>query len=90
MNEESAESRAKVGQPQNRAQQVKTSKAGVLRVTRKTILYHIGRLTLREIEAVTLEAVLLQHEGCKKTTAIALGISRTALYMKMKRHGLLA
>lgn len=44
--------------------------------------------TLAEAERLVLEHALAAHHGNKKATAIALGISRSALYAKLRRLGL--
>ena len=43
---------------------------------------------LSENERVFLERALLRNAGNKKKTAQELGIGRSTLYSKLKRHGL--
>ena len=44
--------------------------------------------TLEQIEIVVLKATLIHLAGNKKSAAQKLGISRSALYAKLKRYGL--
>jgi len=46
-------------------------------------------MTLREMEGEWITMALAAMGGNKKATAQMLGISRRALYNKLKRHGLL-
>lgn len=43
---------------------------------------------LEQTEARRIRAALAQHEGDRNATAHALGIDRTTLYRKLKRHGI--
>jgi len=44
---------------------------------------------LAEPEKHIIQATLAAHDGCRKSAAQALGINRTTLYKKMRKHGLL-
>lgn len=50
--------------------------------------FEVGKVTLRQLEAVTIENTLRVFQGCRKQAAHALGISRMALYNKIKRYQL--
>lgn len=45
-------------------------------------------LTLDDMEKQFIQQSLLEHDGNVTTTARALGMTRTALYRRMKKHGL--
>ena len=44
--------------------------------------------TLEEMEKVFIQQALANHQGNVSTTARTLGLTRTALYRRMKRHGI--
>jgi DNA-binding NtrC family response regulator len=49
---------------------------------------HIDDLTLDEVEKILIEKALQRHEGNVSQAADALGLSRSALYRRLQRHGL--
>ncbi len=48
----------------------------------------IDDLTLDEVEKILIEKALQRHEGNVSQAADALGLSRSALYRRLQRHGL--
>ncbi|MCE9594928.1 MAG: sigma 54-interacting transcriptional regulator [Planctomycetes bacterium] len=44
---------------------------------------------LAEPERELIRRALAEHDGCRKATAAALGVNRTTLFNKMRKHGLL-
>jgi two-component system response regulator AtoC len=44
---------------------------------------------LAEPERELIRLALAEHDGCRKATAAALGVNRTTLFNKMRKHGLL-
>jgi DNA-binding NtrC family response regulator len=48
----------------------------------------IDDLTLDEVEKILIEKALQRHEGNVSQAAEALGLSRSALYRRLQRHGL--
>ena len=48
----------------------------------------LATMTLREAEGLLVEKALVRHAGNVTRAAEELGVSRAALYRKMKRHGL--
>ena len=49
---------------------------------------HIDELTLDEVEKILIEKALQRYEGNVSQAADALGLSRSALYRRLQRHGL--
>jgi DNA-binding NtrC family response regulator len=49
---------------------------------------HIDELTLDEVEKILIEKALHRYEGNVSQAADALGLSRSALYRRLQRHGL--
>jgi DNA-binding NtrC family response regulator len=49
---------------------------------------HIDEMTLDEVEKTLIEKALQRHEGNVSQAADALGLSRSALYRRLQRHGL--
>jgi DNA-binding NtrC family response regulator len=49
---------------------------------------HIDDLTLDEVEKILIEKALQRHDGNVSQAADALGLSRSALYRRLQRHGL--
>ena len=47
-----------------------------------------SHLTLKEIERLSIEAALRRTSGNRKEAAQILGIDRSTLYDKLKRHGI--
>jgi two-component system NtrC family response regulator len=45
-------------------------------------------MTLEQVERLMIEQALQQHAGNISRMAKALGLSRTALYRRLERHGL--
>jgi transcriptional regulator of acetoin/glycerol metabolism len=45
-------------------------------------------MTLDEVEKILIEKALQRHEGNVSQAADALGLSRSALYRRLQRHGL--
>jgi transcriptional regulator of acetoin/glycerol metabolism len=45
-------------------------------------------LTLEEVEGVLIRKALARHAGNVSLAAKALGLSRSALYRRLERHGL--
>jgi transcriptional regulator of acetoin/glycerol metabolism len=45
-------------------------------------------MTLEQVERHMIERALGQHDGNISRVARALGLSRTALYRRLERHGL--
>ncbi len=48
----------------------------------------LDELTLEEVEKLLIEKALQRHEGNVSQAADALGLSRSALYRRLQRHGL--
>jgi two-component system NtrC family response regulator len=48
----------------------------------------LGGMTLEQVERSMIEQALDQHRGNISRVASALGLSRTALYRRLERHGL--
>jgi DNA-binding NtrC family response regulator len=55
---------------------------------RAVALPHPGAMTLDEIERAMIERALRQFDGNLTRAAEALGVSRTALYRRLQKHGL--
>ncbi|HZM51470.1 MAG TPA: helix-turn-helix domain-containing protein, partial [Vicinamibacteria bacterium] len=49
-----------------------------------------GRITLAEAERRHIEAVLREERGAVAAAAEVLGLSRSALYERIKKHGIVA
>lgn len=49
---------------------------------------HIDELTLDEVEKILIQKALQRYEGNVSQAADALGLSRSALYRRLQRHGL--
>ena len=49
-----------------------------------------GRITLAEAERRHIEAVLREERGAVASAAEVLGLSRSALYERIKKHGIVA
>ena len=49
---------------------------------------HISTTNLEELEKITIEEVIRQHDGNMSKVAKALGIGRTTLYRKLEKYGL--
>ena len=47
-----------------------------------------SRLSLRSAEKLHIEAVLREQEGDVRRAATVLGVSRSALYQRIKKHGI--
>ena len=48
----------------------------------------IEEMSLEEVECLLIRKSLVRHEGNVMRAAAALGLSRSALYRRMNRHGL--
>ena len=51
--------------------------------------FGVDGMTLEQVESHMVERALEQHAGNVSRAAKTLGLSRTALYRRMERHGLI-
>ena len=50
----------------------------------------VDGMTLDQVERHMIEQAMEQHRGTISRVALALGLSRTALYRRLERHGIKA